>query len=98
MRLGPLLSLLVEPLDVRLELVAVDAPHASSTELDRGKVTRSDERVDLRNAHVQKRGDVVQREKTGLDLWIAHALRIAPETHFPWISSRLRMFESRRMK
>lgn len=66
MRFGPGLGFLVEPLDIGLQLVAVNPPHASSPQLDRRKATGADERVDLGNAHVQVRGDVLEGQEPGL--------------------------------
>jgi hypothetical protein len=42
-----------------LELFTVHPPHASSAYLDRGELARTDERVDLRNAHAQVGRDVL---------------------------------------
>ena len=56
---GPRLGLFVEPVDERLELLAIDPPHATAPDLDRGELARPDERVDLRNAHAQIGRDVL---------------------------------------
>jgi hypothetical protein len=49
----PRLGFVMQPLDERLELLAVDSPHASSPYLDRGELAGPDKRVDLRDAHAQ---------------------------------------------
>ena len=59
MRPRPFLGLLVEPFDVGLELSLVDAPHSPATDLDRGELARSHERVDLRDADAQVGGNVL---------------------------------------
>lgn len=66
MSLGPLLRFLVEPLDVRLELVAVDPPHAAATDLDRREFSIPDECVNLWDADVQKDGHVVEGQEARL--------------------------------
>ena len=68
MRLSPRLGLFVKSFDVVLELLAVDSPHASSTDLDRGEFSRTNQRVDLRNAHAQVGRNVLEREEARLDL------------------------------
>lgn len=68
MRLGPGLGFLVEPLDIGLQLIAVDPPHTSSPQLDARKITGANERVGLRNAHIQVRGDVFESQEPGLGL------------------------------
>jgi hypothetical protein len=59
MFLGPRLGLLMQTVDERLELFTVHPPHASSSYLDRRELARTDERVDLRNAHAQVGRDVL---------------------------------------
>jgi hypothetical protein len=61
--LGPLLGLLMEPLDIGLELPSIDPPDASAADLDRRKVARSDERIDLGHAHVEVIGDIFERHE-----------------------------------
>jgi hypothetical protein len=56
---GPRLGLFVEPVDERLELLAVHPPDATAPDLDRGELARPDESVDLRNAHTQIGRDVL---------------------------------------
>ena len=56
---GPRLGLFVEPVDERLELLSVDPPDAPAPDLDRGELARSDESVDLRNAHAQIGRDIL---------------------------------------
>ena len=68
MRLSPRLGLLVESLDVALELLTVDPPHAAAADLDGRQLSRPDQGVHLRHAHAQIRRDVLQREEAGLDL------------------------------
>jgi hypothetical protein len=67
MALSPCSGLLVEALDIGLELGAVDPPHSSAADLDRGKLPGADERVHLSHADVQIGRDVVEREETRLD-------------------------------
>jgi hypothetical protein len=88
MGLGPLLSLVVQPVDVGLELGLVDTPNAAPADLDRGQLARANERVDLRDADAQVGGDVLEREEAWLDGRLvpatsragfrAHAPKIAP--------------------
>ena len=68
MSLSPLLGLIMEPLDVGLELVAVNAPDAPASDLDRGQAPGPDQRVDLGNAHAQIRGDVLEGQEPRLHL------------------------------
>jgi hypothetical protein len=68
----PVGRLLVHPLDVRLELKAVDPPHATPAELDRGKLTAADQRIHLGDTHVEDRGHVLQRVEPGLDAGRGH--------------------------
>ena len=56
MSFGPLLRFLVQPLDVGVELLAVDPPHPATSDLDRGQFTGPDERVHLRDADAQVGG------------------------------------------
>lgn len=56
---GPRLGLFVEPVDERLELLAIDPPDAPAPDLDRGELAGPDERVDLRNAHAQIGRDIL---------------------------------------
>jgi len=63
----PLLGLLVEPFDVRLELLLVDAPHAAAPDLDGRQGPRANQRVGLRDADVQEGGYVVERQEARLD-------------------------------
>ena len=65
---GPRLGLFVEPVDERLELLSVDPPDAPAPDLDRGELARSDESVDLGNAHAQIGRDIVERQEARLDL------------------------------
>jgi hypothetical protein len=65
---GPRLGLFVEPVDERLELLAVHPPDATAPDLDRGELARPDESVDLRNAHAQIGRDIVERQEARLDL------------------------------
>jgi hypothetical protein len=57
---GPRLGLFVEPVDERLELLAVHPPDATAPDLDRGELARPDESVDLRNAHAQIGRDILE--------------------------------------
>jgi hypothetical protein len=65
---GPYLGLLVEPVHEGLQLVAIDAPDTPAADLDRGELARSDERVDLGDAHAEICGDVVKGQKARLYL------------------------------
>ena len=64
---SPLVRFFVESLDVGGELLAVDSPDASPADLDCRQFTRADQRVDLRNADVQVRRYVLERQKARLD-------------------------------
>ena len=68
MRFSPRLSLFVQFLDVGLELLPVDPPHAATADLDGRELARPHQRVDLGNADAQIGGDVFEREEPGLDL------------------------------
>lgn len=67
MRPRPLLSLLMETVDVRLELCLVDPPDASAADLDRRELARAHERVDLGNADAEVGRDVLQGEEARLN-------------------------------
>jgi hypothetical protein len=86
---GPRFRLLVEPVDERLELPSVDPPHAPAPDLDRGKLARPDERVDLRNAHAQIGRDVVEGQEARLDLGALLPLVTSdiPAGHAPTIAA-----------
>ena len=60
MSFGPLVRLVMKPFDVRLELPAIDPPDASAADLDGWELARPDERIDLRNAHVEEVGNVLK--------------------------------------
>lgn len=85
MFLRPLLGFFVESLDVGLELVPIDPPHPSPADLDGGKIAGSHQGIDLRHAHAQVSGHVVEREEARFDvgtrlLWgrlLCHASRLA---------------------
>ena len=86
---GPRLGLFVEPVDERLELLAIDPPDAPTPDLDRGELARPDEGVDLRNAHAQIGRDVVEGQEARLDLgpfWALVASDI-PVGHAPTIAA-----------
>lgn len=68
MRLSPLLSFLLQPLDVSVELLAVHPPDTSASDLDGGQLGRADEGIDLRDADAQVGRNVFQREEAGLYL------------------------------
>lgn len=68
MRLSPVLGLFVELVHVRLELFPVYPPDAAPADLDGRELTRTDQRVHLRDAHAEVRGDVLEREEARLDL------------------------------
>lgn len=50
---GPLTGLLVQPIDVGLQLLLVDAPHAPAADLNRGKVPTAHQRIDLLDADTE---------------------------------------------
>ena len=85
MLFSPHLRLFVKAIDIGLQLLAVDPPHSSAPDLDRGELARSNERVDLRNADAQVGRDVFESQESGLDVgprlfrgWLAwHGPRIA---------------------
>lgn len=59
MILGPFLRLAVKTFDVLVEPAAVDPPDAAAPDLDRRKRPRPHQGVDLGDADVQVRGDVL---------------------------------------
>lgn len=63
----PILSGLMKPFDVGLELRAINPPHAAAPDLDRGEVSRADESVDLRPADVQEIRYIFEGHKARLD-------------------------------
>ena len=91
MLLGPLLSVLMEFVEVGIQLIPIYPPHAPASQLDGGKAARADQGIDLRNAHAQIVGHVFEREESGLQgrlscllsalgsaLRGGHRLKIAP--------------------
>lgn len=56
---SPFTRLLVEPLDIRLELLPVDPPHPASADLDRRQLARADEGICLGHADGEVRRDVL---------------------------------------
>jgi hypothetical protein len=70
---GPFGRLLVHPLDVGLELVAVHPPHAPPAQLDGGQLAAADQRIDLRHPHVEDRGHVLERVEPRFDAGSGHA-------------------------
>lgn len=97
MLFSPRLRLVVGPLDEGLELGSINPPDAPPADLDRRKPSRSDERVDLRNAHVEVSSDVLEREKAWLDsgcasppfvrLDLVHWKRKVPPANDVWLYS-----------
>lgn len=88
MSLRPLLSLLVKTLHIGLELGAVDAPYAPSSDLDGRELSRPDQGVDLGHADGQVSRHIFQSEEPGLDVGSAvagagvglgHLVTIAPD-------------------
>jgi hypothetical protein len=75
MRLRPLPGLLLQPLDVRVELLPVDTPYTPAAELNPGQLSRANKRVGLRCAHVEVGGNVLKGEKPRLDAGRRVALR-----------------------
>ena len=67
MCLSPLLSLLVEPVDVRLELSSVHAPETAAPDLDARQLSGSHERVDLGHGYRQVGGHIFERQEARLD-------------------------------
>ena len=68
MGFSPGVGLLVQALDVGLELGPVDPPYSSAPDLDGGQLSRPHQRIDLRDAHAQIGGHILEREKARLDL------------------------------
>lgn len=64
---GPCLRALVEPVDIGLELLLVDAPDPPATDLYGGELAGPDQRVNLRHAHIQENGHIVQGKEAWLD-------------------------------
>ncbi len=67
MSLRPAPRLFVQPLDVGVELLAVDPPDAAPADLDRGEVAGANERVHLGDAHVEVGRHVLERQEPCLD-------------------------------
>lgn len=67
MSLRPLLRLAVEPVDVFLELLLADPPHAAAPDLDGRQLPRPDQRVDLGDADVEVPSHVLEGEESRLD-------------------------------
>ena len=65
-RAGPLAGLLVETFDVALQLAAIDPPDPPAPDLHGGQGSGPYQRVNLRNAHVEIDGDVLERHEPGL--------------------------------
>jgi len=63
---NPLTRFVVHALDVVVELRAIHAPNAATTDLHRGQFLRSNQRVDLRNADVEVRGYFFKGEQARL--------------------------------
>jgi hypothetical protein len=89
MALGPRPGLFVEPVDVDLQLLAIDAPHTPATELDGREVAGPHQCVDLRNADVEVGGHVLESQEARLHdrsgptvvlgrRWAIHPRTIAP--------------------
>jgi len=90
MFLSPTLRFLVEALQVRVQLIAIDAPYAPAADLDRWKIARANERVHLGHADAEIGRDVLQGQKARFEpgrrrpgtplrtLFRGHARTIAP--------------------
>lgn len=78
---SPFLCLTMEPLDVGLELLAVDAPEAAAPDLDARQLAGSDERIHLRDRNVEVRGHVFERQETRLDSALAGGVVIERGIH-----------------
>lgn len=65
--LGPRAGFFVEPRDVRLELLAVDAPDPAATDLDRGEASATDQGIHLGHADAEVGGYIFEGQKPGLD-------------------------------
>jgi len=85
MSLRPLLSLLVKAFDVAVELGAVHAPDAPTSDLYSRKLARADKGIDLRHADRQVGRHVLESEKAGFDLRSAGATGRCPG-HLPTIA------------
>jgi hypothetical protein len=64
---SPLVGFDVKSLDVGIELFPIDAPDPTPADLDGRELTGSNERIDLRDADVQVRRYVLERQEPGLD-------------------------------
>lgn len=60
------LGLAVKPLDVGVELLAVDPPDAAAADLHGGQIARPNQRVSLSDADVEIDRNVLERQKPRL--------------------------------
>ena len=67
MFLSPRLSFLMQPIEIGVELVAIDSPDPSAPKFDRRQITGTHERVDLRDAHAQVIRNVLEGQVAGLE-------------------------------
>lgn len=67
MLLSPLLSFLVEPFEIRVQLVPVHSPHAATAQLDRWESPRTNKCVHLRNADAQVVRHIFERQISRLE-------------------------------
>lgn len=67
MFLSPVLGLFMQPLDIRIELVAIDSPDAPPTDLYRRQFSGSNQGVDLGHADTQISGHVLESKKARFD-------------------------------
>ena len=88
---GPLLRFLVEFVEIGVELIPVDPPHAPAPQFDGGETSGPNQGVDLRHADAEVIGHVFKREEPWLQgrlgsllsalgsaLWWGHPMKIAP--------------------
>src|SRR5688572_26421215 len=69
MLLSPSLRFFMQPLEVGVQLVAIDPPDPSAPKLYGRKAPRADQGVHLRNAHAEVRRNIFEREEPRLESW-----------------------------
>ena len=89
MFLGPGLSFFMESIQVGVELIPVDPPHAPAPELDGRQVSRTNQGIDLRNADTQVIGYVFERQVSRLEsglCWLGALGSALRRGHLPKIA------------
>lgn len=87
----PLLGFLMKPFDVGLELCPIDPPNAAASYLDRRETPGSNERIDLRAAHIKKLSNIFKSHEARLGRASSgsrHALTSRGRTHTQESSTR----------